>query len=262
MEAQIQKPYNVGELLDLYRETAEAIARGTEVIRKAQSRAKNAGLDVENWSIARFAEEQLVRLRKATWKALLSASGAEKVMSARRLEQFDNALEGRTLASIPEPNEETFLELFAGGAAQELFREMVLEAFDFLRPGASRWDDYKTNKKNARSFVGKKIILKGIAIESASSARLVYIHRRTARELVQVDKIFHLLDGKPFPYAQTYNSPLVDGLKDRVGQTEYFRWKRYGNGNVHLEFLREDLLKKFNQIAGSLAEPTFGDGAE
>jgi len=34
------------------------------------------------------------------------------------------------------------------------------------------------------------------------------------------------------------------------GETPLFRFKAFRNQNVHLEFKRLDLLKRFNQIAG------------
>lgn len=49
-------------------------------------------------------------------------------------------------------------------------------------------------------------------------------------------------------------TPLVDaigtsGIKG-VGETEYFKFKCYKNGNLHLEFKRSDLVDTLNQIAG------------
>lgn len=36
------------------------------------------------------------------------------------------------------------------------------------------------------------------------------------------------------------------------GETEYFRFKCYHNGNLHLEFKRPDLVQKINAIVGGL----------
>lgn len=259
--SEIQKPYTVSEVLSAYRQTKAAIeyhCRELEAVLKA---AENAGIgSAVSYRAAMFRDDRLVELKRSTWRALLAASGVEKVLSVSRLERFEQFLEGngKGVRSIPEPSEEAIMELLAGGAAKELFAEMIREAFDFLRPGKGWHDEYKTNKKNGRISVGKKIILEGLVHETPF---YVNIYPRPRRHLIQVDKIFHLLDGKPFPF-DSYSSPLVDGLSSaRKGETEYFKWERYGNGNLHLTFLRDDLLVKFNQIAGGLVEPAIGDGA-
>lgn len=259
--SEIQKPYTVSEVLSAYRQTKAAIeyhCRELEAVLKA---AENAGIgSAVSYRAAMFHDDLLVELKRSTWQALLAASGVEKVLSVSRLERFEQFLEGngQGIRNIPEPSEEAIMELLAGGAAKELFAEMIRESFDFLRPGAGWHDEYKTNQKNGRVSVGKKIILEGLVHKTPFS---VNIYPRPRRHLIQVDKIFHLLDGKPFLF-DSYSSPLVDGLSSaRKGETEYFKWERYGNGNLHLTFLRDDLLVKFNQIAGGLAEPAVGDGA-
>ena len=72
-------------------------------------------------------------------------------------------------------------------------------------------------------------------------------------ELIAVDKVFYALDSKQFP--ESYRSPLIDkitttSINKGTGETEYFKFKCYGNGNLHLEFKRMDL--------GSAAKPCGG----
>ena len=65
----------------------------------------------------------------------------------------------------------------------------------------------------------------------------------------------HLLDGKG--QVKGYSGPLVDAInlahhnKQQSAATEYFHAKWFLNGNLHLEFLRQDLLDKFNEICGT-----------
>jgi hypothetical protein len=68
-----------------------------------------------------------------------------------------------------------------------------------------------------------------------------------------MDQIFHLLDGAglmrshhgPFSAAITTSGPKG------TGSTDYFKFRCCKNGNLHLESLREDLLKEFNRRAGA-----------
>jgi len=239
----------LADILAIYRQTKASIDEHCSALRDALKNAQRAGLGDYGYYAERFADERLRSLKIATWRAIVNVSGVSKMLSVQRQEAFDRAIERM---DIPEPSEEAIIDLLAGGNAKELFSEMVREAFDWLRPGRSWNNHYKTNRRNARLFVGKKVIL-----ERAYST---FLHETTRRHLVCVDKIFHLLDGKPFSH-DGYSSPLVDGMvKNKMeGETEYFKWERYTNGNIHLTFKRDDLLKKFNAIAGQLVEPALGD---
>lgn len=63
--------------------------------------------------------------------------------------------------------------------------------------------------------------------------------------------MFALLDGKPG--VTTHQGWLADAIcaaDGGIGETEYFAFKCYGNGNLHLRFKRMDLVKKLNAVAG------------
>jgi len=60
-----------------------------------------------------------------------------------------------------------------------------------------------------------------------------------------------MLDGKGT--VKSHYGELCDTIadsKDGLGDTSYFRFKCYQNGNLHLEFLRPDLDERVNMIAG------------
>jgi hypothetical protein len=64
---------------------------------------------------------------------------------------------------------------------------------------------------------------------------------------------FCLLDGKVPP---KYPGDAVTAIREALnggavaGETEYFRWKAFQNGNMHLEFKRADLLERLNVVGG------------
>jgi hypothetical protein len=64
--------------------------------------------------------------------------------------------------------------------------------------------------------------------------------------------VFHILDGKPFVSAHVYSSPLLNALAKNPGEgmTEYFKYRGYHKGTLHIWFRREDLVQRFNQIGG------------
>ena len=67
--------------------------------------------------------------------------------------------------------------------------------------------------------------------------------------MVALDRAFHILDGAGIPGG--YQSPLVDAINTSgnkgVGETAYFSFRCYENGNLHLKFLRLDLVKELNR---------------
>ena len=69
------------------------------------------------------------------------------------------------------------------------------------------------------------------------------------QHILALDSVFSLLDGKgPI---RDYKSPLREAIDacDGKGETTYFRFKCYRNGNLHLEFKRLDLVKQLNGLA-------------
>jgi hypothetical protein len=70
-----------------------------------------------------------------------------------------------------------------------------------------------------------------------------------------LDNVFHLLDGKgaiKTHYGALYNAVKKAGENhETAGTTEYFEFKAYKNGNLHLKFRRMDLVKKLNAMAAN-----------
>lgn len=81
------------------------------------------------------------------------------------------------------------------------------------------------------------------------------VEHRQDQHLTALENVFSALDGKGQVSKQYYSQifGLIDALPrgaECVGQTEYFAFRGYLNGTLHLTFLRRDLLARFNQIAG------------
>lgn len=200
-------------------------------------------------------------MKRAAWRTLIRKLEIEKLMNTARKEELSKMLDGQAVRwnekpqELPEINEETIMAVLNGyvESASEFIAEAVQEEFDWLRPRNTK------HKTNSRFKVGRRVIKTG-AIEVGYSAVQPYkACTYSEPHLVSLDSIFHMLDGKGI--VKTYSGPLVEGIrssKDGVGATDYFRFKCCKNGNLHLEFLREDLLSKFNELAG---KNRLGDGS-
>lgn len=165
---------------------------------------------------------------------------------------MDKQLEsGEGLPPITYENVLSMLESNLNNAGQYL-EEKIRECYDWLRP---RWrSEYKTNQASMAAGVGRKVIL-GCQIRHNYSGRGYQVNYGRLDNLRALDQVFHLLDGKP-ALASTYQGELADAIEAQTKdggdtfKTDYFRGRCFGNGNLHLEFLRADLLQRFNLIAG------------
>ena len=192
------------------------------------------------------------QVKKAAWQALLNRIEIKKIMSLEDINKIYKSFDD--VKSIPEIELPTLMDITLGllANAPQYAEKMAKEAYKILMPGTHERNPYKTNQKNARRFLGKKVILTWLVEPSYGDQYHVH-YGRAEDELMCVDKVFHTLDGKGIPTG--YRSPLVDAINTTpiskgYGETEYFRFWCYRNGNLHLEFKRHDLVRKLNQIAG------------
>jgi hypothetical protein len=90
-------------------------------------------------------------------------------------------------------------------------------------------------------------IILGWYCERAWSGTEFRVNYHRQKELHAIDGVFHLLDGKgPI---KTCTGPLetaIQNASDGKGETDYFKFKRFKNHNLHLEFKRLDLVKELN----------------
>jgi hypothetical protein len=84
-------------------------------------------------------------------------------------------------------------------------------------------------------------------------SKLLVPRYQCEQQLTALENVFSSLDGKG-SVSKGHISNLSEAIRKtargQLGQTEYFAFRGYANGALHLEFLRDDLLLKFNAIAG------------
>lgn len=187
----------------------------------------------------------LQRMHKDAWKILYDKMGIRKAMAIKDAADLDKQIEeGKDL---PEITEENILRVIDGTLASvdKMFKRAVHEVFEWLRP--PMWDKYKTN---SRFEIGHRVI-KGGCVECHYNHQWQINYYRQDY-ITSLDNVFSILDGKGI--VKSHRGPLTDAIAAchtaDGGETEYFRFKCYHNGNLHLEFKRLDLLAKLNQIGG------------
>jgi hypothetical protein len=186
-------------------------------------------------------KESIDKIRIKIWQTIINKSEIRRFLSIKEAEALDAKLEK---GLFPEVTIEEIYNVVRSAMSniQNFAGDMVVEAFHFLRP---RNNGYKNNIK-FQGELGNKIILHWVDRRYLSDKYSVKYHYQ--KEVRAVDNVFHALDGKGFTasyYGDLYNA--IEGCTGS-GETEYFRFKCYMNGNLHLEFKRMDLVKKMNAI--------------
>jgi len=199
------------------------------------------------------------RFKRSAWGALINKLGIRKLMSSKRANELDAAIywqqrwryRGNETQSdqLPAITAETLYDVLQGmvSSADEFMQEAIHEEYDFWKPAETT--PYKTN---TGSFtLGRKVIKQWMVEKSVGRSRFTPVYAQQ-RHLIALDNIFHRLDGRGVP--EGYSGPLVDAINscgaDGQGETEFFRFRCFKNGNLHLWFRRLDLLEKFNVLAG------------
>lgn len=200
------------------------------------------------------ADNCMKKLKRDAWKVIVERLEIRRILSIKRREELDRQLNGERLhyddkpAELPDVTEANIVAMFQEGMekAGDYAKEAVYEVFDWLRPSPIM-SQYKTNEKWK---VGSKVIL-GWTVESGYGRGKFRVNYHRDKNVTALDNVFHMLDGRgPL---KTYHGPLSDAINnspDGTGETDFFKFKSFKNGNLHLEFKRLDLVAKINQIAG------------
>ncbi|MGP5477595.1 DUF4942 domain-containing protein [Pseudomonas helleri] len=189
-------------------------------------------------------------LDSSMWRRALDLTGFKHLMDAKAVEEFENSL-GSSAPEFSEANiRATFIDLRIN--AESMFRRGVFNIFRYLS------DSYRTNQSEPFRL-GRKVVMRYMI--SPSHRCGLSISSSGADSLNDLDRVFHVLDNKPFqPRALEFAMNTVfEGCS--LFESGYYRARAFKNGNLHVEFKRLDLLDKVNeQIADFYAYCALPDG--
>lgn len=204
------------------------------------------------------ADDILAKMKLTAWAAVINKLNIRRLMSSQRIEELDAALEiGRHRYSDaakqewPELTAENIRSVAQGYAmsATDFLEEAVREEYDFWRPRRESHDGhYKTNSD---WHLPRKVI-RGCMVERGYGSGLYHCSYRNQAHVTALDSIMHMLAG--LGPVTSHKGPLASAIEmspTGTGETEFFRFKCFKNGNLHLEFRRQDLLDLFNQVAAN-----------
>ena len=189
------------------------------------------------------------KIKGRIWRRIFNMTQAGELMTAKRRKEFDDAIEKPE--SLPEITHETITDFVKNlhDSAPEMVMEFIKETFNFLRPGQYSANQYKTNKKSQYELK-EKIIKQYVMGASFGGFAVRYDYEK---DIQSMDNAFSMVDGKgvskfPGNALTAIRKAKQDGYSET--KTEYFNFKWYNNGNLHIRFRRMDLVDRINQIAG------------
>lgn len=204
--------------------------------------------DLRCYSLEREAKNTAALIERNAWSAVVDRLQVREIVSVKKREELDRQLNDGELPQLTEQNVKAFIDQLHRDIGS-LLEGSAREVFDWLRP-TNNWKQLKTNEKNVYGLTDKVIMTWGMDIEYDKSMprRVSYHHEKYFRAL---DNVFHLLDGKG---VAKHPGNLVTAIST-AGQagkceTPYFSCKWFKNGNIHIQFLRMDLVERLNVMAG------------
>ena len=211
--------------------------------------------DISDYNLDRTAQETDIFLERNAWHYVLDHAGLRSYMTHAREKELQEQLEQ---GKFPPLTTENVLSTLQGltGQLGTLVEENAKEVFDWLRPRSPYGvGALKTNK---RWHIGIKVIVGyAVAKDYYGGYRL---QSYVAINLRALGNIMSLLDGHGIQqYPDDLCTQLTTALaKVRTGDTvstPYLLAKPYKNGNMHITFLRPDLVDRLNHLGGNGALP-------
>jgi hypothetical protein len=249
---ELLKPETLRETVQHYEAAIAKVVRGYDLLDEAQQDLQQT-----------FGEKSYMRtlppacysakskvlemLNRKAWRSMIIQSRIIRIISNKRKNDIFERIENKDMPPFTYEQVWNTVSMLMENV-NELAWELIDETFDFLRPPGS---EYKTN---SRWHVPYKVILSGGVVYRYSDRTQWRVSHYYYQKLTVLSRTFHFLDGELLEYRDgAYVSPLVDSISssiDASGQTKYISWKAFKNGNLHLKFLRKDLVDKLN-LAGA-----------
>lgn len=216
--------------------------------------------DVEEWDnehrrrIKRTAREAYreaitAEIDRRCWDGLHKRLGFDELLDRQGKEEFAESLKGTPPEFTPENCTATFGHLWEN--RRELWLRGIANAFSALDRRFRPHDGFKIG--------GRMIIERALNEWGTWNA---YEREMTLRD---VERVFYELDEKAPPESwDGIGREIAAERRTRatpfVVNGDYFRVRVFGNGNLHLWFERDDLLREVNKLLAEYYGEAIGDG--
>lgn len=186
-------------------------------------------------------EEIERHINQGLWRASMDKTGFRQLLDNQAEKEFNDSLEKDCPNFTIENIKTQFLSLYQN--SEEMFNRGLINVFKSLD------HSYRTNEKEPFK-VGKKLIVGYMVSNWLGYLQVSYSQYSSGSARINdLDRVFKTLDEKehnPRELENAINAVFKEG--ENIYQDEYYRIKGFKNGNMHIEFLRADLLEKANDI--------------
>jgi len=201
-------------------------------------------------------------LQKAGWMFILNKMNLSKYTTKGVKEDINKFVEQQTAIPFTMRNIYHMLDIVVQTAGQRMDKA-ILEVFDRI---TEHHHDNRHNvkgwKTNGHYLVGKKFILPyqispakeyGYTSETYHSLRSSY-----DGTIPDFEKALCFVEGIQYDQITTVNSSINRNTYGEWYESHFFKYKGYKNGNMHFEFVDEEVWNKLNQrIAKIKGYPLF-----
>lgn len=222
----------------------------------AQPDYRASGIELHNAFLRKddgteFAKLYTLEVDRRCWSHLLDITGAASLMDRQAKEEWRESLKNPAPFTV-ENCKATFGHLW--GSRRDLFLRGIANTFSRLDRRFRSHDGFK---------IGARVIIDN-ALETAGWSTPHWRDYDRRDTFADVERLLYELDGKAAP-------DPVDSIQNRVTElricnlpevlhTDYFRVRVFKNGNLHIWFERDDLLKQVNLLLAEFYGEVIGDG--
>lgn len=258
--SQLAGRLSIPELVAVYARAERDIRAGFQLVDRAHRALNDAftldsnhGISIQNHrEQIHFddPERNLKLVRQSIWRTLVERLELRRFMSIGAWKELEKQLD--STEDVPEITVATVSAMAEQFTSKlpEMLESAIEEVFNYLRPPGSRYkrnSEFEIPKRVALSYVIDQWYAKGEA------SKLMHVVHSSEQHLAAIENVFTALAGQG-QVSKNHYSELSGAIKQtllgELGETPYFRFRGYRNGSLHLEFVRLDLLKRFNEIAG------------
>lgn len=200
-------------------------------------------------------------LHRAAWAALVDKLDIRKLMSSAAVKKLNEQLEGKSRYDekpepLPDITADNIMAVLTDmiGRSGEFLEEKIREEYNWWRPHTER---HVTDNVNC---LDEKLI-KGWVVERGFHRCTWDVRYDYRCHVTALDSVMHMLDGAGI--SESYDGDLLTAIRAAditgKGESKYFKFACFKNGNIHLRFKRLDLLALFNQVAAGQNLPQARD---
>lgn len=248
---------DLAKLVEIYQQSETEIRMSFARIGGAMGRLTNEGLggrylhlktkyDRGGFDWIGQLDEVITELRRDVWRTLIDRAQLRRFMSIKAWDDLTKQIDDEEPPQISIENLEAMVAQFRD-EAPAMLKAAVEEVFNFLRPPRS---EYKTNTEFE---IGERAVLNYYIEPGWSTWHIDYRHQQ---QLIALENVFRMVAGQLPREDGNHYSDLQAAIhalprsKPCVGETEFFAFKGFKKGTLHLRFKRMDLVARLNAIAG------------